>query len=50
LAAVNKGVLLTDDDVQHITQLVSSTLDIFIGKKQSEISLGVNKFNAMNVR
>jgi len=50
LAAVNKGVLLTDDDVQHITQLVSSTLDIFIGKKQSEISLGVNKFNAMNGR
>jgi len=50
LAAANKGVLLTEDDVQHISQLVSSTLDIFIGKKQSEISLGVNKFNAMNNR
>jgi hypothetical protein len=50
LAAANKGVLLTEDDVQHISQLVSSTLDIFIGKKQSEISLGVNKFNAMNAK
>ena len=48
LAAASKGVTLTDEDVVHISQLVSSTLDIFLGKKQSEISLGVNKFAAMN--
>jgi hypothetical protein len=50
LAAANKGVILTEDDIQHISQLVSSTLEIFLGKKQTEISLGVNKFNAMNVK
>lgn len=50
LAAANKGVTLTEEDVQHIASLVSSTLDIFLGKKQSEISLGVNKFNAMNAK
>jgi len=50
LAAANKGVTLTEDDIQHISQLVSSTLEIFLGKKQTEISLGVNKFNAMNVK
>lgn len=48
LGASSKGIELSDSDVDNIRDLVDSTLDVFIGKKPSEINLAVNKFNKMS--
>jgi hypothetical protein len=48
LASTQNGIVITAEDEIAIQTLVQSTLDIFVGKSQSQISLAVNKFNAMN--
>jgi len=48
LGASSKGIELSDSDVDNIRDLVDSTLDVFIGKKPSEINLAVNKFSKMS--
>jgi len=48
LGAAEKGIELSDEDVEKINMLVLSTLETFTGKKPKQIQTVVNKFNAMN--
>ena len=50
LAAAQNGITITTEDEIAIQTLVQSTLDVFIGKSQTQITLAVNKFNAMNLQ
>ena len=50
LGCVQKGIELSDEDVDKIHMLVLSTLETFVGKKPKQIEIAVNKFNAMNHR
>lgn len=50
LGAVQKGVELSEQDLEKIELLVLSTLEKFISKKPKQINIAVNKFNAMNNR
>ena len=50
LAAAQNGITITSEDEIAIQTLVQSTLDVFIGKSQTQITLAVNKFNAMNLQ
>jgi hypothetical protein len=50
LGCVQKGIQLSDEDVDKIHMLVLTTLETFIGKKPKQIEIAVNKFNAMNHR
>lgn len=50
LAAVQNGISITSEDEIAIQTLVQSTLDVFIGKSQTQITLAVNKFSAMNLQ
>lgn len=50
LAAAQNGITITPEDEIAIQTLVQSTLDVFIGKSQTQITLAVNKFNAMNLQ
>jgi hypothetical protein len=48
LGCAQKGIQLSEEDVDKIHMLVLSTLETFIGKKPKQIEIAVNKFNAMN--
>ena len=48
LASAENGIIITNEDEIAIQTLVQMTLDIFIGKSQTQITLAINKFNAMN--
>ncbi len=48
LASAQNGITITAEDEIAIQTLVQTTLDIFIGKSQTQITLAINKFNAMN--
>ena len=50
LACAQRGIQLSEEDVDKIHLLVLSTLETFIGKKPKQIQIAVNKFNAMNHR
>lgn len=50
LAAAQNGIAITSEDEIAIQTLVQSTLDVFIGKSQTQITLAVNKFSAMNLQ
>ena len=50
LGAAEKGIELTEEDVDKINMLVLSTLENFTGKKPQQIKAVVNKFNAMNAK
>lgn len=50
LGAAEKGVELSDEDIEKINMLVLSTLETFTGKKPQQIKAVVNKFNAMNLK
>ena len=50
LGCVQKGIELSEEDVDKIHMLVLSTLETFVGKKPKQIQIAVNKFNAMNHR
>ena len=46
--AAEKGIELSEEDVDKINMLVLTTLENFTGKKPQQIKAVVNKFNAMN--
>jgi hypothetical protein len=46
LGAQQKGITLTDEDINNLHTLISSTLIHFIGKKPKQIQIAVNQFNA----
>ena len=48
LGCVQKGIELSEEDVDKIHMLVLTTLETFMGKKPKQIEIAVNKFNAMN--
>ena len=50
LGCVQKGIELSEEDVDKIHMLVLSTMETFMGKKPKQIEIAVNKFNAMNHR
>jgi hypothetical protein len=50
LGCAQKGIQLSEEDVDKIHMLVLSTLETFIGRKPKQIEIAVNKFNAMNHR
>jgi len=50
LGCVQKGIELSEEDVDKIHMLVLSTLETFVGKKPKQIEIAVNKFNAMHNR
>jgi len=50
LGCAQKGIELSEEDVDKIHMLVLSTLETFVGKKPKQIEIAVNKFNAMNNR
>ena len=50
LACAQRGIQLSEEDVDKVHLLVLSTLETFIGKKPKQIQIAVNKFNAMNHR
>ena len=50
LGCAQKGIELSEEDVDKIHMLVLSTLETFVGKKPKQIEIAVNKFNAMNHR
>ena len=50
LGCAQKGIELSEEDVDKIHMLVLSTLETFVGKKPKQIQIAVNKFNAKNQR
>lgn len=50
LGCAQKGIELSEEDVDKIHLLVLSTLEKFTNKKPKTIEIAVNKFNAMNHR
>jgi hypothetical protein len=50
LGCAQRGIQLTDEDVDKIHLLVMSTLEKFTSKKPKTIEIAVNKFNAMNFK
>ena len=48
LGCAQRGIELSEEDVDKIHLLVLSTLETFVGKKPKQIEIAVNKFNAMN--
>ena len=50
LGCVQKGIELSEADLDKIHILVLSTLETFVGKKPKQIEIAVNKFNAMHNR
>lgn len=48
LGCAQRGIQLTEEDVDKIHLLVLSTLEKFTSKKPKTIEIAVNKFNAMN--
>lgn len=50
LGCAQKGIELSEEDVDKIHLLVLSTLEKFTSKKPKTIAIAVNKFNAMNAK
>ena len=50
LGCAQKGIELSEEDVDKIHMLVLSTLEKFTSKKPKTIEIAVNKFNAMNIK
>ena len=50
LGCAQRGIQLTEEDVDKIHLLVLSTLEKFTSKKPKTIEIAVNKFNAMNLK
>ena len=48
LGAATRGIELSELELNAVTSLVESTLNIFIGKKPKEITMAVNQFTVMN--
>ena len=46
LAAQQKGITLTDEDISNLHILISSTIVPFVGTNQKQIQHAVNQFNA----
>ena len=46
LAAQQKGITLTDEDINNLHILISSTIVPFVGTNQKQIQHAVNQFNA----
>lgn len=46
LAAQQKGITLTDEDINNLHTLISSTIVPFVGSNQKQIQHAVNQFNA----
>jgi hypothetical protein len=46
LSAQQKGISLTDEDINNLHTLISSTVFTFIGKNPKQIEHAVNQFNA----
>ena len=50
LGCAQRGIQLSEEDVDKIHLLVLSTLEKFTKKKPKTIEIAVNKFNAMNAK
>ena len=50
LGCAQRGIQLSEEDVDKIHLLVLSTLEKFTSKKPKTIEIAVNKFNAMNLK
>lgn len=50
LAAAQKGIELSETDVQEIHTLVMTTLGVFLSNKPKQVDIVVNKFAAMNIK
>jgi len=48
LGAATRGIELSELELNAVTSLVESTLNIFVGKKPKEITMAVNQFTVMN--
>mgnify|MGYP003661924259 FL=1 len=48
LGAATRGIELSELELNAVTSLVESTLNIFIGKKPKEITMAVHQFTVMN--
>ena len=46
LSAQQKGIMLTDEDINNLHTLISSTIIPFIGTHPKQIQNAVNQFNA----
>jgi hypothetical protein len=46
LSAQQKGITLTDEDINNLHTLISSTVFMFVGKNPKQIKHAVNQFNA----
>ena len=46
LAAQQKGITLTDEDINNLHTLISSTIVPFVGSNKKQIQHAVNQFNA----
>lgn len=46
LSAQQKGISLTDEDINNLHTLISSTVFAFVGKNPKQIEHAVNQFNA----
>ena len=47
LSAQQKGITLTDEDINNLHTLISSTVFIFVGKNPKQIKHAVNQYNAL---
>jgi len=48
LGAATRGIELSELELNAVTSLVESTLNIFVGKKPKEITMAVNQFTVMS--
>jgi hypothetical protein len=48
LGAATRGIELSELELNAVTSLVESTLNIFVGKKPKEITMAVHQFTVMN--
>ena len=46
LSAQQKGIVLSDEDINNLHTLISSTVFTFVGKNPKQIQHAVNQFNA----
>lgn len=50
LSAQQKGITLTDEDINNLHTLISSTVFMFVGKNPKQIKHAVNQFNAFQAK
>lgn len=48
LGAATRGIELSELELNAVSSLVESTLNIFVGKKPKEITMAVHQFTVMN--